>query len=726
MRLRSTTGLLVAVLAAAVVSTAASASSIDRPSVIIPKDGGASRTITLSDLLALRDIDTLSVSADGRRFAILVRQADVAANSYRTAWYAGQVDSDRLIYIGDGGDGRLLVHGNGVRTGDFSGNTARWSADGRWIAYTALRHGEVQLWKSSADGRKQQQLTRNSADVLEFTWSDDGRAVLFSTGRSRAEIATSRETRSRAGYRLEEFSGTSRALNPAVPEDPPETGTAVWRVSAEGRDERPATEAQRIEFESARVRQFAPAAASSEARAAGVADAVGPPVVRADGASVWRARSDASQTGGIPYTRLVALMGVESKPVSCAAQECVGQFFQQIWWSGDEVVFWHRDGAALMDNSFYAWSPGAGTTRTILSSSDAFNDCRLIGPRIFCLRETPLVPRHVVSIDVADGGVTVLTNVNPEFQAFRLGRIERIEWDTPADVGAIGYPRRARGVLLYPPDYDPSRKYPLFIAPYAAAEGFLRGDVGNEHPLLVYSASGFIVLASSFPVTLRALATMDGNELMRRLYDPAKGYPHLTMLAESTFRGLDAAIARGGVDERRVATGGVSHGAFVPLFMVQIRDRLTALSIASGGWQQGEYYGAPLPPIDAPVPATWRVEAREFWAGMDLSDHLERVEAPILFHMADREVGSGLRLIRRLRDAALPVEAYSFPNELHKKSQPAHTSAVYHRNLDWFRFWLQDIEDAEPAKQTQYTRWRRLREQQCRNPRSLRDYCISR
>src|SRR5690606_3274938 len=239
MKLGRFPGLLAGALAICMCS-AADASSPEGPSIVIPADGGPARPITRGDLLALRDIDSLSVSDDGRRFAILVRQADVAANRYRTAWYAGRIDSDRLTYLGDGGDARLRTHANGIRTGEFGGNLARWSPDGRWIAYIVLRDGEVQLWKSSADGRVQQQLTHNSADVLNFTWSDDGRAILFSTGRSRAEIEASREARSRAGYRLEEFLGALQAVNPAVPEEPPETASAVWRVSDDGRDERPA------------------------------------------------------------------------------------------------------------------------------------------------------------------------------------------------------------------------------------------------------------------------------------------------------------------------------------------------------------------------------------------------------------------------------------------------------------------------------------------------------
>lgn len=44
-------------------------------------------------------------------------------------------------------------------------------------------------------------------------------------------------------------------------------------------------------------------------------------------------------------------------------------------------------------------------------------------------------------------------------------------------------------------------------------------------------------------------------------------------------------------------------------------------------------------------------------------------------------------------------------------------------DLDWFRLWLQDYEDPDPAKAAQYMRWRELRKLQCRNRRSLRDCC---
>jgi hypothetical protein len=41
--------------------------------------------------------------------------------------------------------------------------------------------------------------------------------------------------------------------------------------------------------------------------------------------------------------------------------------------------------------------------------------------------------------------------------------------------------------------------------------------------------------------------------------------------------------------------------------------------------------------------------------------------------------------------------------------QPRHRLAVFERNLDWFRYWLQGARDPDPAKADQYARWDRMR-----------------
>lgn len=687
---------------------------------------GELRRITTDDLARIRDIDSLSLSPDGARFAILVRQADPERNTFQTAWFVGDVAGGSLVQVGDGGEARLLTRPTGRRTGDFGGSAGRWSPDGRWLAYTVLRNGEVQLWRSRVDGSGQQQVTRNRGDVREFAWSDDSQTLLFTVTRSRADVRTEAEARGRSGVSLHDFSSLFEAINPGAPAIALDPNPSIWIVTVEGSDERLANDAEREAFTRAAQRQFSYRPGGTELVARNRSGAVAPPIPRADGAAAWYARIDETEVGPRPFIRLhVTPPGANAAPIACAADECVGQLFLKTWWSADgsEVLFWRYGGVTGIEHHFYAWSPITGALRTVLAApDDIFSDCDLVGARILCLREAAIQPRHVAAIDIATGRVEVVADVNPEFRRLRFGRVQRIEWDLPNDVANLGYPPSARGYILYPPDYDPSRRYPIFIAPYVAG-GFFRGDGGDEHPLHVYAANGFIVLNSGFPRVLAGTARETGADFNRRLYDPERGFPHLSMLMESTVRGLDAAIAQGGVDSTRVGVGGVSHGAFIPMYMLQNRDRLAAVSVGSPGWTQLEYYFARLlRPTEPAAPGMWP-ETREFWSRIDLADHIDAIEAPILFHFADQEIIGGGRLLRRMSDARLPYDAFSFPDELHLKWQPAHRLAIYRRNLDWFRFWLQDIEDPDQAKAEQYERWRQLRELQCRNRRSLRDYC---
>jgi len=51
----------------------------------------------------------------------------------------------------------------------------------------------------------------------------------------------------------------------------------------------------------------------------------------------------------------------------------------------------------------------------------------------------------------------------------------------------------------------------------------------------------------------------------------------------------------------------------------------------------------------------------------------------------------------------------------HFPSNPAVRMASQGGSVDWFRFWLQDYEDPDPAKAEQYARWHELRKLQEEN-----------
>jgi hypothetical protein len=77
--------------------------------------------------------------------------------------------------------------------------------------------------------------------------------------------------------------------------------------------------------------------------------------------------------------------------------------------------------------------------------------------------------------------------------------------------------------------------------------------------------------------------------------------------------------------------------------------------------------------------------------------------------MPEQEYISALDYFIPLTKLSTPVELDVFPNEPHQKFQPRHKLAVYNRNLDWFRFWLQGYVDPDPLKVPQFQRWEIMR-----------------
>jgi hypothetical protein len=98
------------------------------------------------------------------------------------------------------------------------------------------------------------------------------------------------------------------------------------------------------------------------------------------------------------------------------------------------------------------------------------------------------------------------------------------------------------------------------------------------------------------------------------------------------------------------------------------------------------------------------------WKMVSAALNSESFHAPVLLQLPEQEARRIPELYARLTEGTTPAELYAYPDEDHLKIQPRHRLAAYQRNLDWFRYWLQDYSDPDPAKEPQFARWDRLRE----------------
>jgi hypothetical protein len=99
------------------------------------------------------------------------------------------------------------------------------------------------------------------------------------------------------------------------------------------------------------------------------------------------------------------------------------------------------------------------------------------------------------------------------------------------------------------------------------------------------------------------------------------------------------------------------------------------------------------------------------WLGFAPAFNGNRVHAPVLMEYSPEEALYGLEMLAVLRRNGVPAEFVVYPKDGHVFVQPEHRYRSMERNIDWFRFWLQDQEDPDSSKQAQYARWREMRGQ---------------
>ncbi len=156
-----------------------------------------------------------------------------------------------------------------------------------------------------------------------------------------------------------------------------------------------------------------------------------------------------------------------------------------------------------------------------------------------------------------------LTNLNEDLFAFRkLGNVEEMTWKSSYD------DREIQGWLVTPPDFDPSKKYPFILeihgGPFASYGSVYSAEIQ------AYAAAGYVVLYSN-PRGSSGYGKEFGN-LIHHDY-PNHDY-------EDLMSGVDAAIAKGFIDEDNLFVTGGSGGGVLTAWIVGKTDRFRAAVVA--------------------------------------------------------------------------------------------------------------------------------------------------
>ncbi len=153
-----------------------------------------------------------------------------------------------------------------------------------------------------------------------------------------------------------------------------------------------------------------------------------------------------------------------------------------------------------------------------------------------------------------------LTQVNADvLDGVTLGQVQEIWYES---VGGLDI----QGWYITPPDFDPSRKYPMILTIHGGPHGMY--GVGFNFSWQEHAAKGYVVLYTN-PRGSSGYGSAFGNEINNAY--PDKDFDDL-------MKGVDEVIARGFIDEENLFVYGGSGGGVLTAWIVGHTDRFAAAS----------------------------------------------------------------------------------------------------------------------------------------------------
>jgi len=170
-------------------------------------------------------------------------------------------------------------------------------------------------------------------------------------------------------------------------------------------------------------------------------------------------------------------------------------------------------------------------------------------------------PGEVALVSLQKPAVETLTSVNDDvLSTVTPGRVEEIWYKSDDGLDIQGW-------TIKPPDFDPSKKYPLILSIHGGPHGMY--GVGFNFRWQIHAAEGYVVLYTN-PRGSAGYGSEFGN-LIKNDY-PNKDFDDL-------MKGVDAVIARGYIDEEKLFVYGGSGGGVLTSWIVGHTDRFAAASV---------------------------------------------------------------------------------------------------------------------------------------------------
>jgi dipeptidyl aminopeptidase/acylaminoacyl peptidase len=697
------------------------------------RDGTEGRKWEIADIVQIRRLTSLAISADSSMVGFVVEQPSLENGSTR-------YELEEVPF--SGGRSRTLLEAA------FMDDIEARPGSAKWTIRADLGHG-VQLYDVDREGRAilvvgevepifaggyegaiaNPTVANRPVGILAYQWSPDGHALWYSrlradikvtqappltgitydsrTMSSRSFIAT---TQAPLEFELHSVSseGEDRILaNAALTEEGGETAftrfTTWWRPTSD-----------RIEYTMPRispdgVRTFDLSSVGWQASQSDTrVERTLSPMEAFNGVSLPNGRGylTVRPVGDRRELFVVGTEGETRENLGAVDYLAVSSMFGA-WWNSTEsaailgVRYPDHEGLVAFPNN---------RSHALHEVKDTLSACQFLATldEGICVRESLERAPELVRVTPKSGQLQVIARPNADYDAIAPLHTERREW-------VNRYGSVSQGFVTLPRNYRRGRRYPGIVVTHLAdAENrFAHHMFQWEYPVQVFAEEGYVVLSVNEPVvTARtrvaanawAGASADASHLDMQF---ATGLDAVATMEEA----VRSAVAQGVLDGSRVGIAGFSRGSHVVKFCLSLSRSFSVGSAgdaswfsASGYWDSGQLSTRNLyksvfggSPYDERAVKNYKAFSPSFRTG--------QFSGPLLQQFAGATAATGLELDALLQDEGVPTELVYYPGETHLFSRPTDRAAAMRLNLDWFNYWLQGRRSGYASGSETYGRW---------------------
>ncbi|MEL7060642.1 MAG: S9 family peptidase [Acidobacteriota bacterium] len=540
---------------------------------------GVDRHLSIGDILATPTVTGLDLAPDGEHLLLNRRHAQLDD--------AGSRQRVDLIATATGEIVRQLDVGK-----------VAWSPDGRWIAYATFgdREETLDLWREPVEGGERLSIARDLEHLADHRWLPHGEGLLLRFDEQpepderrvkRYRGLTDRWSDGRDARRFEvvTLDGDVRvrvwsgSTNDGLQDLRPDGRALLIATTEHGLTERPFSSTQLIELnlDTLERRQLGPDLGWFDAA-----------LYAPDGRSLVVLGSP-SLFGGVgervpdgafanDYEGQAFLLDPETGAVRAISADFDPAILEAHWPPGSESIVFHvQDGPF---RRFVTFDPGTETYTAIEPGTVEVATTASVsasGERIAFLGTSSDRPHAVYLRDLSGSGGEPRLLLDPDAERFAglaLGAVEDFSFTFDGE--------EIVGRVHYPPDFDPSRRWPAIVNYYGGVVPTSR-TFGGRYPKHFWAANGYVVLvlqpsgAAGFG---QERASRHANDWGRRV-------------GQEILAGVEAFVSSHPfIDPDRLGCIGASYGGFMTQYLISRSNRFAAAVSHAGISNLTSYWGA--------------------------------------------------------------------------------------------------------------------------------------